>query len=687
MYDAPNSCQVNICELGEGMSFSGMRRYWTFPEDGQGQSSDGGLRIHPITVEYTTVGGKEAVMLLEYKCNNGMGVYLVGEGVVPDWYDSYVFMVDGICYNIKNSTSVSVTYEKTSIPSYNNLTGDIIIPETVTYNGRTYSVTSINKNAFNGCNGITSIALPNTLTSIGDGAFNGCSNLTSLTLTGKGAWNYNSSQHIGLNEIINQIKTVNVGSEITSLGNFEFAPDVVNSYAAVPPTCQSSTFIYYDGELHMPIASTVAYFMADYWQNFGNINNDLTEKVTLSQTEASIPRWDTLTLSATTNPEGNNVLWRSSNPNVATVNDEGIVTALSEGECDVFATFETNPAVYASCHVSVSFPEITISLNYTQLEMKYGEDTTLVATITPNNPELMPTWASSNTSVATVKKGVITAVGEGECDITATIFDKTATCHVIVDEVTISLNYTEIEMKYGEDTTLIATIDPNNAGLIPTWASSNTNVATVENGVVTAVGDGECDITATVFDKTATCHVVVDSHIVITLNKDNAILGANQILTVYPTCTPDIPVELVVTSSNPSIAMARVVNRTNAPAAGLLRFPEKGMALNFVEEFEEPKDSKAPVLASEKAILIVGVQFGNATITVSTADGKAEPAILELRVVDVDGDSIITASDVTKLYNYLLFGDDTYITTSDIDGDGVITSYDITVLYNLMLGI
>ena len=83
-YDAPNSCQVNICELGEGMSFSGMQRYWTFPADGQGQTSDSGLRIHPITVEYTTEGGKDAVMILEYKCFNGMGVYMVGEGVTPD---------------------------------------------------------------------------------------------------------------------------------------------------------------------------------------------------------------------------------------------------------------------------------------------------------------------------------------------------------------------------------------------------------------------------------------------------------------------------------------------------------------------------------------------------------------------------------------------------------------------------
>ena len=83
-YDAPNSCQINVCELGEGMAFSGMQRYWTLPADGMGQTSDSGLRIHPLTADYTTEGGKDAVILLDYKCFNGIGVYLIGEGVTPD---------------------------------------------------------------------------------------------------------------------------------------------------------------------------------------------------------------------------------------------------------------------------------------------------------------------------------------------------------------------------------------------------------------------------------------------------------------------------------------------------------------------------------------------------------------------------------------------------------------------------
>ena len=110
------------------------------------------------------------------------------------------------------------------------------------------------------------------------------------------------------------------------------------------------------------------------------------------------------------------------------------------------------------------------------------------------------------------------------------------------------------------------------------------------------------------------------------------------------------------------------------------------MALAMMEELAVPSESKDPALASEKAIMIVGVQNGTATITVTTADGQAEPAVLELRVVDVDGDRTITAADVTALYNYLLGGDEAYTATSDTDGDGNITAADITVLYNLLLG-
>ena len=104
---------------------------------------------------------------------------------------SHNFEVDGIYYNIKSSTgkTVEVTYRGNSYSSYINVyTGSIVIPSTVTYYGTTYSVTSIGKEAFRGCTGLTSVAIGSSVTSIGEDAFEGCSGLTEVNITDLSAW-------------------------------------------------------------------------------------------------------------------------------------------------------------------------------------------------------------------------------------------------------------------------------------------------------------------------------------------------------------------------------------------------------------------------------------------------------------------------------------------------------------------
>ena len=90
-YSGPNeatgidrACQVNICELGEGMSLTGMQRYWMVP-DALGMMSDGGTRVESMNVEYgTDAEGNEEVTLFIFKCYNGMGVYKIGTNVGGD---------------------------------------------------------------------------------------------------------------------------------------------------------------------------------------------------------------------------------------------------------------------------------------------------------------------------------------------------------------------------------------------------------------------------------------------------------------------------------------------------------------------------------------------------------------------------------------------------------------------------
>lgn len=95
-YNVSPGCRVNICQLGEGMTFEGMRKLWSVPEAGLGEVSDGGTRVHNISVvKVTDSNGKEGAYILTYKCNNGLGLYLVAEDGFIDLYPDAIG-VEGI---------------------------------------------------------------------------------------------------------------------------------------------------------------------------------------------------------------------------------------------------------------------------------------------------------------------------------------------------------------------------------------------------------------------------------------------------------------------------------------------------------------------------------------------------------------------------------------------------------------
>lgn len=165
--------------------------------------------------------------------------------------------------------------------------------------------------------------------------------------------------------------------------------------------------------------------------------------ITLSETEKVLTEGETFTLTATVNPaDATNpaIEWSSSDVAVATVDEDGVVTAVSEGEATITATSVADPTKTASCKVVVKKPFIAvdgITLSETTAKLEIGSTITLTATVSPENAtEPAVTWSSDNTAVATVEDGIVTAVSVGEAVITAKAGGMTAECKVTVEIVT-----------------------------------------------------------------------------------------------------------------------------------------------------------------------------------------------------------------------------------------------------------
>ena len=257
---------------------------------------------------------------------------------------------------------------------------------------------------------------------------------------------------------------------------------------------------------------------------FTLVKNDVNviapvESISLNKTETELWKGKTEKLTVTLLPEGTTqtkVTWSSDNGDVATVSQDGTITAVAKGSATITAVAENGAT--AKCNVTVKQPVEGISLNQTSLELEKDQTATLVATVLPSNADgdKTVTWSTDDPDVATVNNGVVTAVGKGSTTITATVGNKSATCNVTVGVplkgISFEGNITEKTVNKRETFNLVVVYDPVDTDVdkTVTWSSSNDAVAKVENGTVTAVGAGNATITAKVADKTITCDVRVE---------------------------------------------------------------------------------------------------------------------------------------------------------------------------------
>lgn len=208
------------------------------------------------------------------------------------------------------------------------------------------------------------------------------------------------------------------------------------------------------------------------------------------------------------------------------VNSEGMMV----GKNYTFPILETGRTVYIKApKATIAEPVVwqimsdkyvaveEVTLNHTTVDLVEGDRLTLSATITPANAtNKIVAWSSSNTAVASVdKNGEVTAVAAGTANITAKVGGKEATCIINVEKKIVAvsgimLNHTSDSLAVGKSLTLTATVVPEDAtDKSVIWTTSDNTVATVANGLVTAVKAGTVTITATAGDYSAICTIIV----------------------------------------------------------------------------------------------------------------------------------------------------------------------------------
>ena len=201
--------------------------------------------------------------------------------------------IDGIYYELDSISKVAVVEQGS--PS-----GDYIIPETVTYEGEKYSVTSINIGAFRSCSALTSVIIPNSVTYIGFAAFAQCSALTSVTIPNSVTSIVSSAfgecsaltsvtipNSISLVEnnvfFDSGLTTVTIPNSVTTIndGAFGSCKNLTDVYCLAEnvPQTNSSAFIFSpidQATLHVPEQSIDSYKAVFPWSGFKNIVGDAT---------------------------------------------------------------------------------------------------------------------------------------------------------------------------------------------------------------------------------------------------------------------------------------------------------------------------------------------------------------------------------------------------------------------------
>ena len=247
-------------------------------------------------------------------------------------------------------------------------------------------VTSIEFCAFENCSSLTAITIPEGVTSIGFCAFENCSSLTAITIP-EGVTSIEKNVFYSCSSLTTIVLPKNLKNIYSSA--FAGCPELtdVYCYAESVPSANSNAF---DGSypvyatLHVPASALNDYKNTAPWSSFGTIVGlgAAITRITLDKTSATLTEGDELTLKITTTPDDadmNLISWSSSNPSVATVDNNGKVIAIAKGTATITAMANDGSGVSASCEVTVNELILgkcaTPSISYTDGKVVFACDT------------------------------------------------------------------------------------------------------------------------------------------------------------------------------------------------------------------------------------------------------------------------------------------------------------------------
>lgn len=210
--------------------------------------------------------------------------------------------------------------------------------------------------------------------------------------------------------------------------------------------------------------------------------------------------------------------YTSSDPDVLTIDENGNIVAVATGSADITMASKDGK-INETKTINVVVTPTAIEMPDTfQMSMDQPEDK-LTATVVPEDAtDAKITFASGNTDVLTVADdGTLTAVKDGEATITATVDGTEVKSECVVTILPsaekITLSNTKLTLKPEGNEQLTFTVSPENADTShKVWYSSDESIATVdEDGNITALKDGTCEISLAMADQNATCKVTVSS--------------------------------------------------------------------------------------------------------------------------------------------------------------------------------